>query len=149
MVAGVATDLDIGTGADDRPLVTATGMSFAAADHITETNFRHRHSITFLMGIGRLMRVALHKSRNQLYNNTEVQEKTGGDHVSGREEAIGIFDSGVGGIGTLKTMREILPHEHFLYYGDTANAPYGTKSPEAVMGCIRNVLCFHHERLRI
>lgn len=45
---------------------------------------------------------------------------------------IGIFDSGIGGLTVLKALREALPSEHFLYLGDTARLPYGTKSAETV-----------------
>ena len=45
---------------------------------------------------------------------------------------IGMLDSGVGGISVLREAVRQLPHEHFLFYGDTANAPYGTKTPEEV-----------------
>lgn len=41
---------------------------------------------------------------------------------------IGVFDSGVGGLGTLKELMRQLPGEDFLYYGDNANAPYGNRS---------------------
>lgn len=41
---------------------------------------------------------------------------------------IGVFDSGVGGLGTLKALIRQLPGEDFLYYGDNANAPYGNRS---------------------
>lgn len=40
---------------------------------------------------------------------------------------IGIFDSGLGGISVLRELRRCLPHEHFLYYGDSAHAPYGVR----------------------
>ena len=43
---------------------------------------------------------------------------------------IGVFDSGVGGISVLAEAVRLLPGEHFLYFGDSANAPYGSK-PEA------------------
>src|SRR3954447_22723695 len=46
--------------------------------------------------------------------------------------AIGVFDSGVGGLTVLKTLIERLPHESTLYLGDTARVPYGTKSAEVV-----------------
>src|SRR5215510_8020794 len=46
--------------------------------------------------------------------------------------AIGIFDSGVGGLTVLHALLEALPHEHFLYLGDTGRYPYGTKSAETV-----------------
>lgn len=45
---------------------------------------------------------------------------------------IGIFDSGVGGLTVLRALQQLLPHEHFLYLGDTARLPYGTKSPQTV-----------------
>ena len=56
------------------------------------------------------------------------------------ERSIGVFDSGVGGIGTLAALMRELPQERFLFYGDTANAPYGTKSREDCMGCIERVV---------
>ncbi len=51
---------------------------------------------------------------------------------AGRDLPIGVFDSGVGGLTVLKAMREALPEEHFLYLGDTARLPYGTKSPASI-----------------
>ena len=45
---------------------------------------------------------------------------------------IAVFDSGVGGISVLRHLLRQLPGEHFLYYGDSANAPYGTKSTRQV-----------------
>ncbi|HIE43775.1 MAG TPA: glutamate racemase, partial [Candidatus Omnitrophica bacterium] len=45
---------------------------------------------------------------------------------------IGIFDSGVGGLTLFKSIRNLLPNERLLYFGDTARLPYGTKSPNAV-----------------
>jgi len=46
---------------------------------------------------------------------------------------IGVFDSGVGGLTVLRSLREALPNESFLYLGDTARLPYGTKSSESVL----------------
>ncbi|MFH1175884.1 MAG: glutamate racemase [Acidobacteriota bacterium] len=46
--------------------------------------------------------------------------------------AIGIFDSGIGGLTVLLALRQQLPHESFVYLGDTARLPYGTKSPATV-----------------
>jgi glutamate racemase len=45
---------------------------------------------------------------------------------------IGVFDSGVGGLTVLRALVGELPGEDFLYLGDTARLPYGTKSPETV-----------------
>jgi glutamate racemase len=55
-------------------------------------------------------------------------------------DPVGVFDSGAGGISTLREMVRELPKERFLYYGDTANAPYGTKSTEEVIACARRVV---------
>jgi glutamate racemase len=52
--------------------------------------------------------------------------------MAGRRSAIGIFDSGVGGLTVLKAIRERLPNEDLIYLGDTARLPYGTKSPATV-----------------
>ncbi len=56
-----------------------------------------------------------------------------------QEHPIGVFDSGVGGISALRAMIRTLPQERFIYYGDTANAPYGTKKTEEVIACVRQV----------
>ncbi len=45
---------------------------------------------------------------------------------------IGVFDSGAGGISVLKRLWALMPNEQFLYYGDSANAPYGTKPVETI-----------------
>ncbi len=45
---------------------------------------------------------------------------------------IGIFDSGVGGLTVYRALHDRLPNEHFIYLGDTARVPYGTKSLETV-----------------
>jgi glutamate racemase len=48
------------------------------------------------------------------------------------ELPIGIFDSGVGGLTVYRALHERLPYEHFVYLGDTARVPYGTKSLSTV-----------------
>ena len=45
---------------------------------------------------------------------------------------IGVFDSGIGGLTVLKALTEALPQESFVYFGDTARVPYGTKSDPVV-----------------
>jgi glutamate racemase len=47
--------------------------------------------------------------------------------------AIGVFDSGVGGLTVLRALRAAMPAEHFVYLGDTARLPYGTKSAQTVV----------------
>lgn len=47
-------------------------------------------------------------------------------------QPIGVFDSGVGGVSVLAELIQHLPHETYLYYGDSANAPYGVKEPSII-----------------
>lgn len=51
---------------------------------------------------------------------------------SHNNRAIAVFDSGVGGLTVLKSLRERLPGENLLYLGDTARLPYGTKSTRSI-----------------
>ena len=53
---------------------------------------------------------------------------------------IGMFDSGVGGISVLREAVRLLPNERFLFFGDTKNAPYGTKTREEVLALSRAVV---------
>ena len=46
--------------------------------------------------------------------------------------AIGVFDSGVGGLTCVKELIKLLPKENIVYLGDTARVPYGSRSPETV-----------------
>jgi glutamate racemase len=49
-----------------------------------------------------------------------------------KENPIGIFDSGIGGLSTVKEIIKILPEEDIIYFGDTARVPYGIKSKEII-----------------
>ena len=51
---------------------------------------------------------------------------------NGSNNPIGIFDSGIGGLTVFKAVRERLPFENIVYFGDTARVPYGTKSKETI-----------------
>ena len=55
-----------------------------------------------------------------------------------QEAAIGIFDSGVGGLTVLRRISERLPSEAMIYLGDTARVPYGTKSADTVIRYARS-----------
>src|SRR5437588_4500243 len=48
--------------------------------------------------------------------------------VGKAEAPIGVFDSGAGGLTILTALRQELPFEHYIYFGDTAHCPYGTRS---------------------
>lgn len=45
---------------------------------------------------------------------------------------IAVFDSGVGGISVLRSLIDLMPNENFIYYGDSAHAPYGSKTVEEI-----------------
>ena len=49
-----------------------------------------------------------------------------------KNKPIGFMDSGVGGLSVLKEAVRILPHEDFIYYGDSKNAPYGNKTQKEI-----------------
>ncbi|MBI5809590.1 MAG: glutamate racemase [Deltaproteobacteria bacterium] len=50
-----------------------------------------------------------------------------------KKKAIGVFDSGIGGLTVLRAITRLLPHENTIYLGDTARVPYGSKSKETVI----------------
>jgi len=62
----------------------------------------------------------------------ELAGSPGGAPAGGDRRPIGIFDSGIGGLTVLRALRARLPRERFVYLGDTARLPYGTKSSETV-----------------
>ena len=49
-----------------------------------------------------------------------------------KEDYIAVFDSGVGGISVLRHLRKWMPNERYLYFGDSANAPYGSRPTEEI-----------------
>lgn len=59
--------------------------------------------------------------------------------------AIGVFDSGVGGLTCVSELQKILPNEDIIYLGDTARIPYGTKSRETVFEYARQDVAFFRE----
>ena len=60
---------------------------------------------------------------------------------------IGIFDSSIGGLSTLPALRAALPHEHLLYWADSAHAPYGEKGDDFVR--LRSLAITHPEADRL
>ena len=63
---------------------------------------------------------------------TYYAQKRRGDFLNRKDDFIAVFDSGVGGLSVLRHLVRLLPQEHFLYYGDSANAPYGTRPRQEV-----------------
>lgn len=56
--------------------------------------------------------------------------------------AIGVFDSGLGGLTGLRELARLLPHEHLVYFGDTARVPYGTRSRDTIISYAREDVAF-------
>ena len=65
--------------------------------------------------------------------NGRVRRRGAGAASDNRARAIGVFDSGIGGLTVLKELVAALPTEDFIYLGDTARLPYGTKSNEVII----------------
>lgn len=59
---------------------------------------------------------------------------------------IGIFDSGVGGLTVAKAIKNLLPNESIIYFGDTAHLPYGDKSKETIVGFVKKITRFLLEK---
>ena len=55
---------------------------------------------------------------------------------------IGIFDSGLGGLTVLKQIQNCLPDEDYIYFGDTAHLPYGSKSNDCIIDYSHNIVNF-------
>ena len=55
------------------------------------------------------------------------------EHMDKKKLPIAFFDSGVGGISVLREAVKLMPDENYLFFGDSANAPYGTKTREEIL----------------
>ena len=55
---------------------------------------------------------------------------------------IGLFDSGIGGLNVLKEFINKYPNNHYIYYGDTLNVPYGEKSKEELLMLSSKIIRF-------
>jgi len=67
-----------------------------------------------------------------------------------KEQPIGIFDSGVGGLTVAHAIKQVLPGESLIYFGDTAHLPYGDKSAESIRyysGKITEFLLTHNSKV--
>jgi len=71
-------------------------------------------------------------------------------HILLQDQPIGVFDSGMGGLTVMRALIERLPHESFVYLGDTARLPYGSKSADTVtryaVQCARALM---HHRIKL
>ena len=55
---------------------------------------------------------------------------------------IGVFDSGLGGLTAVRSLRQILPEEQIIYFGDTARVPYGGRERETILKYARQDVRF-------
>lgn len=62
--------------------------------------------------------------------------------MSNTEAAIGVFDSGVGGLTVAREIMRHLPNEKIIYFGDTARVPYGSKSKETIVHYSKQIIHF-------
>lgn len=60
--------------------------------------------------------------------------------------AIGVFDSGVGGLTAVRELKRLLPNENIVYFGDTGRVPYGTRSRETLLSYIKQDVNFLKEK---
>jgi glutamate racemase len=63
-----------------------------------------------------------------------------------QQSAIGVFDSGLGGLTVLTQLYRQLPNESILYFGDTARLPYGTRSQAEILQFVREILNWMHQQ---
>ena len=52
--------------------------------------------------------------------------------MNSKQSAIGVFDSGLGGLTAVREIQKIMPNEDIIYFGDTGRVPYGSKSRDAI-----------------
>ncbi|MDO4489303.1 MAG: glutamate racemase [Eubacteriales bacterium] len=56
------------------------------------------------------------------------------------QNKVAVFDSGLGGISVLRELKKTLPHEDFVYFGDSGNAPYGVRTRENIQELCKGVI---------
>ena len=56
--------------------------------------------------------------------------------------SIGLLDSGVGGLSVLSELYKLMPNKNYIFFGDTKNVPYGTKTPQEIFSYTKNILEF-------
>lgn len=62
--------------------------------------------------------------------------------MSAPQAPILVLDSGLGGLTVVRALRNVLPREDIIYFGDTARVPYGSKTKATVTGFIRQIICY-------
>ena len=57
-----------------------------------------------------------------------------------KESYIGVFDSGIGGLTVLDALKDVLPNEKFIYYADSYNNPYGSKTDKELFSITESIV---------
>ena len=60
-------------------------------------------------------------------------------------QPIGVMDSGIGGLTVVRELQRLLPGEDLIYFGDSANCPYGNRTPDQIEQLSKNILGFLEE----
>jgi glutamate racemase len=64
--------------------------------------------------------------------------------------SIAVLDSGFGGLGTMRALCDLMPHENIIYFGDTAHLPYGDKDAESIIAfCTKNVAFLLEKKIKV
>jgi glutamate racemase len=87
-------------------------------------------AVTIAAANGRMNATSKGSRTSRLQSSLTAQFEASADN---RTRPIGVFDSGIGGLTVLKELTALLPGEDFIYLGDTARLPYGTKSNEVIV----------------
>ncbi len=69
--------------------------------------------------------------QNDIFSEMQVQSRP-----------IGVFDSGLGGLSAVRQLREILPNERIIYFGDTGRVPYGTRGEDTIISYAKQDIAF-------
>ena len=113
-----------------------TNLQMKKVKHITIYLLKSKH---LTVNYHKLMKI-LFLYRKNLLKYAKIKSTEEEWSMNQAQDPIGVFDSGAGGISTLREMIRELPDERFIYFGDMANAPYGTKNTEEVITCVRSVV---------
>lgn len=70
--------------------------------------------------------------RKKNYSNIILFLRKAGNGMEDARRPIAVFDSGVGGVSVLRALVDLMPNENYIYFGDSAHAPYGSKPLEDV-----------------
>lgn len=95
-----------------------------------------------LCDVGLIKAYLKEKSADKISSSNSEIAHLGENPAEEANKAIGVFDSGIGGLNVLREMIKILPNEEYIYYADRKNAPYGKKSIEEIKSLTNHAVSF-------